>query len=764
MLKPIKKKKKISGRAGFSVLKKLFFIFGGLVALFITGFFIWASTIDLPDFNDFENRVVAKSTRIYDKSGTILLYDLHKDIKRTVIPFSDMGENIKKATIALEDDKFYSHIGIRPLSILRATIANIRHGGNVQGGSTITQQIVKNTLLTQEKTLKRKFKEWILAVKIDQRLSKDKILEIYLNESPYGGTIYGVEEASQTYFGKPAKDLTLAEAAYVASIPQRPTFYLPYGKNTERLLVRKDYALQRMLDLKMITQSEYTQAKSQQIVLASKENSKGIRAPHFVFFIQDYLIDTYGEDVVSQGGLKVITTLDYDIQKKAEEVVYKNAIENKKNGAENMGMVGIDPRNGQIVFMVGSRDYFDTEIDGAYNIATAQRQPGSSFKPLVYALAFEKGYLPETVLFDIPMEFNSNCNINHVPLAPGVQCYSPKNYLGNFNGAVTIRKALAGSLNIPAVKMLYLVGPENAIRFAKDLGISTLGSANRYGLSLVLGGAEVRLIDMVGAYSTFATGGLYRKPTGILSVTDASGKKLEEYKDNPGERIMSENSASKISSILSDNDARTYMFGPSSKLYIPGRNVAVKTGTTNDVRDAWVIGYTQTLTIGAWAGNNDNRPMAQKSASMIAAPAWREMFDYILTEKGNQYNDPAFKEPTVEEDYESINPALKGLLATNNTHSELYYINKNDPRGAAPTNPSNDSQFINWESAVRNYFGYSEETTQGVQTLCPNGMTAESNCVTPPTTETNINTTTNTDDHGVIPTPYPTTTNTVNQP
>lgn len=723
MLRPIKKKRKIR-RKSISLLKKAALFFTGVFILGIAVFFIWASTIDLPDFNDFENRVVAKSTRIYDKTGKILLYDVHKDIKRTVIPFADMGENVKKATLALEDDKFYSHIGIRPLSILRAVFANITHRGLTQGGSTITQQIVKNTLLTQEKTLSRKLKEWILAVKIDQKLPKDKILEIYLNESPYGGTIYGVEEASQTYFGKPAKELSVAQAAYIASIPQRPTYFLPFGKNGDKLLQRKDFALERMKKLKMITEAEYTQAKGEQIVLFSNAENKGIKAPHFVFYIQDYLIDTYGEDIVNQGGLKVTTTLDFDLQKQAEEITKKNALLNVANKAENMGMVGLEPRTGQIVFMVGSRDYFDKDIDGQYNIATAKRQPGSSFKPFVYALAFEKGYLPETTLFDIPMEFNASCNLQHEPLVPGAKCYAPENYTQTYNGIVSIRKALAGSLNIPAVEMLYLVGTNNAINFAKSLGIETLGSADRYGLSLVLGGAEVRLLDMATAYSTFATNGIYRKPTGILSIQDSTGKIIEEYKENSGERVFSENTALKISSILSDNDARSFIFGSNSALHIPGRNVAVKTGTTNNYRDAWVLGYTKDIVIGVWAGNNDNRPMIAKASSMIAAPAWNQMMKSIL--ETGKYGDPAFAQPFVEENYDSINPIIRGHWPSENPHSLLYFINKNNPQGPYPTNPAADPQFTNWEQAVFNYFGYKEEE-RGVEETSPGGTTPPQN-------------------------------------
>jgi penicillin-binding protein 1C len=708
--------------SNLSVVKKIFIFILSIFVLCIAGVLIWVSSIGLPDFNDFENRIVQKSTQLYDRTGTVLLYDIHKDFKRTVIPFDQMGENIKKATLALEDDRFYSHSGIRPLSILRAVYANIMAAGKTtQGGSTITQQIIKNTLLSSEKTVTRKIKEWILAIKIEQKLSKDEILTIYLNESPYGGTIYGVEQASQSYFGKSAKDLTIAEAAYIASIPQRPTYFSPFGKNTDKLLARKDFALLRMKNLGYITEEEYLAAKSQEIKIIPGE-SRNIKAPHFVFYVQDYLIDTFGEDRVNQGGLKVITTLDYELQKKAEELVKEGALANKAAyNAENMGMVGIDPNTSQILFMVGSRDYFDKDIDGAYNIATAKRQPGSSFKPVVYALAFEKGFLPETILFDVSTEFNPSCSPNHVPLTPGAICYAPKNYTGLFYGAVPIKKALGSSLNIPAVQTLYMVGLSNAIKFAKDLGISTFeGDGSRYGLSLVLGGAEVKLLELTNAYGVFANEGIYRKETGILSVIESSGQVLEEYKPSPGRRVMDANTANKISNVLADDSNRTLVFAPRSSLYVGGRNVAAKTGTTNNNKDAWILGYTKTLAIGAWAGNNDGRPMTD-TGSTIAGPVWNKMFTYVLNTFPETYPDTPFTPPSPEKDYDTINPIIRGSLP--GYHSSLFYIDKNNPRGPSPKNPASDPQFANWESAVVSYFGQGEAPILNTPTEAPPGVT-----------------------------------------
>jgi membrane peptidoglycan carboxypeptidase len=507
----------------YKIAHNSFLIFVG-IGLFVFGaLLIWLTTVKIPDFSSFENRSVLRSTKIYDRTGKILLYDLHKDIKRTEVKLGDMNPWVQKATIAIEDDQFYNHSGVRVKAIIRAAFSTLVKGEN-QGGSTITQQIVKNTLLTKEKTISRKIKEWIIALKIERNMSKDQILEIYLNDAPYGGNVYGVEEASQSYFAKNAKDLTLAESAYLAAIPKAPTFYSPYGNHRDKLDERKNIVLARMKELKIITDNEYTQAKNE-VVIWRKAESRGIKAPHFVFFIKEYLENTYGKDIVEQDGLKVITTLNYDMQEEAEEIVLRKALENeKKYQAENASLVAIDPKTGQILTMAGSRDYFDKKIDGAYNIATANRQPGSAFKPIIYALAFEKGYRPDTILFDLPTEFNASCTSSGYNTVTGGEdsCYSPTNYNGRFNGPLTIRKSLGGSINIPAVKMLYMVGINNAITLAREMGLTTLTDPDRYGLSLVLGGGEVKLIELTSVYGTFATSGIHHPYTGILKIEDKS--------------------------------------------------------------------------------------------------------------------------------------------------------------------------------------------------------------------------------------------------
>ena len=437
------------------------FVFGGLVAL-------WVATLPIPDLNSFGTRQIVESTKIYDRTGTVLLYDTGSNIKRTTVSLADISPYIQQATIAIEDSNFYHNSGIEPLSIIRAILANLASGGYDQGASTITQQVIKNSLLTQDKTITRKIKEWVLAIKLTQTMSKDQILQAYFNETPYGGTTYGIEEATQKFFGKPAKSVTIAEAAYMAAIPQAPSYYSPYGPHKDALDVRQQVVLARMKTLGMISDAEYQKATKEKVVFLSN-NTGSIRAPHFVMYVRDYLVQKYGESAVTNSGLKVITTLDYDMQKKAEAVVTKfSPTLSSTFNASNTAMVAIDPKTGDILTMVGSKDYFDQSIDGNYNVALAKRQPGSTFKPFVYATLFNKGYTPETVLFDAKTEFSTNCTVDGKPkdleavAAAGGNatssdvCYSPGEYDNTFEGPLTIRQALAQSRNIPAVKALYL--------------------------------------------------------------------------------------------------------------------------------------------------------------------------------------------------------------------------------------------------------------------------------------------------------------------
>lgn len=689
---------------------------------------LWFSTLQIPDLSAFEARKVSQSTKIYDRTGQILLYDIHSDAKRTIIPFEDISKNIKNATIAIEDTEFYQHIGIKPTAILRAVISNLTPGSGLkQGGSTITQQVIKNSILTQDRTITRKLKEWILAIKLEKVLTKDQILNTYLNETPYGGSIYGVEEASKTFFGKSAKDISIAEAAYIAAIPQAPSFYSPYGPNRASLDARHKLVLQKMKENKFITNDEYDTA-IKEVVSFLEKNTTGIRAPHFTLYVKDYLIKKYGETLVEEGGLKVITTLDYDMEQKAEKVIsnFAPTLESSFN-ASNTAMVAVDPKNGDILVMVGSRNYFDKSIQGNFNIATAYRQPGSTFKPFVYATAFSKGFTPETVLFDVKTEFSTRCTTDSKPNNPTDDpekvCYSPEEYDGIFEGPLTIRQALAQSRNVPAVKALYLAGIKDSIETAKSMGITSLNDPNRYGLTLVLGGGEVSLLELTSAYGVFANDGIRNPYRSILRIEDANGKVLEEADTNPVQAIPSQQ-ARQISDILSDPNVRMSSLG--SIVNNLNRQVAIKTGTTNDYRDVWIEGYTPNLVVGAWAGKNDNTPMVKKVAGLIIAPVWGA----FMSEINDKLSKETFRKP--DPSPKDIKPVLRGIwkggvsyqidtisnkVATNltpdqtkqeyvfpNVHSILYWLDKDNPSGQIPKDPKNDPQFEYWEYGVRNWF------------------------------------------------------------
>lgn len=718
--------------------RELLFLIAG-ACLLTTGFIIiWASSLQIPDLNQFVDRRIAQSTKIYDRTGTVVLHNLQENTRRTVVPFDSISRNIKNATIAIEDAEFYEHSGIKPTAILRAIISNVLiklhlNDGYTQGGSTITQQVVKNSLLTTEKSLVRKIKEWILAVKLERVMPKDEILNVYLNENPYGGNIYGVEEASEAFFGKHASELTLAEAAYLAAIPQAPTYYSPYGRHTDALESRKNTVLARMLENKFITKDEYTKAKVEKITFRPQEE-RGIKAPHFIFYVRDYLARKYGEDALQERGLKVTTTLDWELEQKGEDIVKRYALQNKKNfNAENASLVAIDPKTGQILTMVGSRDYFDTDIDGAFNIALAHRQPGSSFKPFVYATAFMKGYTPDTVVFDLKTQFSTNCEANN--FSKESPCFSPDNYDNVFRGPVTLRNALAQSLNIPAVKVLYLAGIHDSLATAASMGITSLTTPDRYGLTLVLGGGEVSLLDMTSAYGVFANDGVRNEPIAVLKVEDNQGNVLEEYTPNP-KPVIDPMIAHTVSDVLSDNAARTPAFGATSALFFPGHQIAVKTGTTNDYRDAWILGYSPSIAVGAWAGNNDNSPMEKKVAGFIVAPLWHEFMQTALESLPTEIFPPA---PSIDP---TLKPAIRGVwqggqtyivdrfsgaLATENTpidareervvqnvHSILYWVDKDNPLGPTPKNPNDDPQFIRWETPVRAWaqeHGYGDQSS-----------------------------------------------------
>jgi len=681
-----------------------------LLVVFVIGVItvLWLSR-GLPEPNKLLDREVSESTKIYDRTGETILYDIHGEEKRTLVPLDQIPKSVRDATIAIEDKGFYHHSGFSLWAIFRTALTNI-FTNRKAGGSTLTQQFVKNAVLTTEKSYTRKLKEVIMAYRLEKNFSKDEILQMYFNEIPYGSNAYGVEAASLKYFGKHAKDINLAESAILAAMVQSPTRYSPYGPNKDTLLARQQYVLDLMVNQNMISKNEAQAAKDTKLTF--KAPTENIIAPHFVMRVKELLAEKYGEKAIEQEGLKIITTLDAYKQNIAEEVLKKKALENdKKFNASNAAMVSIDPKTGQILAMVGSRDYFDDTIDGQVNVVLQPRQPGSSIKPIIYAAAFEKGYTPNTILYDVVTNF-----------AASGPAYEPRNYNGQEYGPVSMKKALAGSLNVPAVKTLYLAGIDRVVALTKKLGYTTLADKDRFGLSLVLGGGEVKLLEHTNAYGAFAREGLIHEPSYILRVEDRNGKVLEEFKNNET-RVFDSNVARQINFVLSDNNERSFIFGASNFLTLGNRPVAAKSGTTNNNRDAWTIGYTPSLVTGVWVGNNNNTEMkAGADGSVVAAPIWNEYMRRVL---GNE-NIESFNPPKIDITGKAVLDGVdvgvtkikidkaSGLLATEFTpanfveeksfqqpHAILYYINKDDPRGPVPKNPADDPQFNLWESRIQ---------------------------------------------------------------
>lgn len=674
----------------FLIMVGLFFFLAGTIVL-------WASFTPVPDITSFTNRQVIQSTKLYDRTGKILLYDYGRDVKRSVLPLSSISPNIQSAVIAIEDSSFYSHGGIRISSIVRAMLVDLLGGSFTQGGSTITQQVVKNTILTDKKSVVRKIHEWVLAIKLEQKYSKDQILNTYLNDMPFGGTLYGVGAASESFFHQSANNVDIAQAAYLAALLQAPTYYSPYGQHVKELVQRKNLVLQRMKDVGSITATQYTKAINEKVTFYPIKNS-GIIAPHFVFYILANLKNKYGQQAL-QSGLKVITTLNVPLQEKMQSIIATYAKENIKNfGAKNAAAAAIDPSTGQILAMVGSPDYFDIKDDGNFNDTLALRQPGSTFKPFVYAIALEKGFTRNTTIFDLPTQFSTLCkpqdNHNNTP-----PCYAPVNFDNRYRGPMTFTTALAQSINIPAVKVLYLDGIQQVIDLVRAAGLTTIQESKKYGLSFALGAADVRLLDMVDAYGTFATGGIHNKTASILSVTKPGGSVLEQYTYTPV-RIMPAPVANDISAMLSNNVARYPEYPPINPLNFPGYDVAVKTGTTNNFRDAWTLGYTPSIVIGAWVGNNDNAPMVKKIAGYIVTPMWHKIMQYALSTYPKKY----FGEPTLIS--KKLPLVLQGVYKVPNTtggyniHSILYWVSKNNPKGGQPIDPTLDPQYNHWEYPV----------------------------------------------------------------
>lgn len=582
---------------------------------------------NLPSPTRLSSTSLPQSTQIFDRHDT-LLYTIYANKNQTFIPLSSIPLHVQEATIAIEDKDFYTHGAIDLRGIARAAVATFYHG-QTQGGSTLTQQLVKNSLLTPERTFTRKIKEVILSFATEVIYSKKQILEMYLNQSPYGGTAYGVEAASQTYFGKSVKDLNLAESALLAGLPEAPSVYSPFGTHPELAKRRQEEILRKMYEQKYISQEEMEDALVEPITF--KKVATDIKAPHFVLWIKDILAKKYGQQIVEQGGLKVKTSLDLPLQEFVQDTIASEVAKLKNYHVSNAAVVVTDPATGEILAMQGSKDYFATDIDGNVNVVLANRQPGSSIKPINYAVGLIKGLHAATPFVDQPICFPS----------PGSKPYCPVNYDGKWHGVVQFRQALGNSLNIPAVKILKYNGLDAMIATASAMGITSFKEPDRYGLSLTLGGGEVTMLEMATAFGVFANQGYRRDLHPILKVTDAHGKVVDEYtplaKPIFGKRVLPSGVAFIISHILQDNGAREMAFGSNSELKIGNKPVSVKTGTTNDYRDNWTIGYTQSSLVAVWVGNNDNTPMSGLVSGVTgAAPIWHDIMEHMLASRPAQ--------------------------------------------------------------------------------------------------------------------------------
>ncbi len=683
----------------------LFFVLGGAL------FFIYYAK-DLPRPEVFTERSFVLPTQIYDREGKVLLYQIYGEEKRIIISLDQAPEHLKNAVIVAEDADFYHHFGLDLRGILRSILNNLRIGKAVYGGSTISQQLIRSSFLTLDKTAQRKIKEIILTLELERRYSKDQILEFYLNQIPFGSNAYGVEAASQTFFNKSVSQLSLAEAALLASLIQGPSRLSPYGSHVNDLLARKNYVLDRLAEKKYISAAEAAEAKEEVLNFAGVRQP--IKAPHLALYVKDYLEERYPDYFLKEKGLKVYTTIDWELQDAAEKIVSEGVENNESYNAYNAALVAINPQNGEILSLVGSADWYATSsypvgCDGStegclfepkFDVATlGERQPGSAFKPFAYTEAFRKGFTPETVLWDAKTEFNPDCPADGSQEKDqyDMDCYHPQNYDGRFRGPIDLRHALAQSINIPSIKTLYLAGVKNTIDLAKNLGITTLDQPlSWYGLSLVLGGGEVKLLDLVSAYGVFATRGLQVPPVAILRIEDSQGNIIEENKKTQ-KRVLEVRVADLINDILSDNEAKVPIFGRYSVLYIPGQQVAVKTGTTQEFKDGWTIGYTPTLAVGVWVGNNNGALMAKEPGVVLAGPIWNRFIKKAL----EKYPSEGFPKP---EPTETTIPILRGVVDQEDPHSILYYIDKNDPLSEKlPQTPILDPQYQNWEEGIKNW-------------------------------------------------------------
>ncbi|MBI2195863.1 MAG: penicillin-binding protein [Candidatus Levybacteria bacterium] len=656
----------------FTLSKLTKYVFFGLIGfvLLMAVLFVWYSR-DLPTPGKLVNADLEESTRIYDRDG-ILLYSVFQNENRTYVKLADIPKQVQQATIAIEDKDFYENQGFSITGYIRGLLIDPILRRRVSGGSTITQQLVKNVLLTSERSLPRKIKELMLAIQVDRKYTKDQILEMYLNDVPYGGANIGVEAAAESYFGKKVQELNLSEAAFLAGLPQSPSVYSPFSG--------KKYYIERTAQvlgqMKIVGYINQKQADEALLLIKKKEfklsEDKGIKAPHFVMYVRQLLAEQFGEAIVANGGLAVTTTLDWEIEKEAEMIVKSEIDKIKGFNVGNGAAVVMSPGTGEILAMVGSKDYFDTENDGNFNAALGFRQPGSSLKPIMYATAFAKGYTPSTMVMDVKTEFPSGDPKNPI--------YNPSNYDGKYNGPIQLRFALGNSINVPAVKMLAKVGIRDVMQNAYNMGIEnwepTQKNIENVGLSLVLGGREATLLQEVTAFSVLANAGVKQDPVAILKVVDSKGNTLYENKKRKGNRVLPANVVYLVSHILLDNVARALVFGPNSYLNIPGKTVSAKTGTTDDKRDNWTLGYTPSYTVGVWVGNNDNSPMnpAIASGATGASPIWYRIMNFLL--KGKADEQPIKPDDVIALQVDAVGGGLP--VDGHSTRSE-YFIKGTEP-------------------------------------------------------------------------------------
>src|SRR3989344_5677797 len=642
-------------------------IFGYLAAL---GLFAWYGR-DLPKPGTL-SEARGNSTVFYDRNGKVI-YEMYKDKNRIAVDIDDVNKLMQQATIAIEDKRFYEHQGISQYGILRALISTLT--GNLQGGSTITQQLIKNVLLTTEQTLPRKIKEAILAYEVEKKYTKKEILEMYLNEAPYGGSFWGVGSASMGYFGKQPKELSIVESAFLAGLPQNPSNYSPFVSGKDTWKKRTKDVLRRMREDGYITRDEEKAASARAEKLIFDSPKLDTYAPHFIFYAKKQVEDQFGPAIINQG-VKIKTTLDLELQKKAESIVKKEIEGLEDYDVGNGALVAIEPDTGQIIAYVGSYDYNDEKFGKFDVVSQGLRQPGSTLKPIEYSVAFQKGYTPSTIIMDLKTVFPNQ----------GGEDYTPENYDLKYRGPVQIRFALGNSFNVPAVKMLAMIGLRDFLQQAYDMGMESLEptqeNINNLGLSASLGGGETTLLQLTSAFGVFANEGKKVDPTSILEISDYKDKKIFKAKDQEdGKSILSPEISFIISHILSDNNARLKTFGPNSYLNISGKTVAVKTGTTNDKRDNWAVGYTTSIAMGVWVGNNDNSVMNQQIASGAtgASPIWHG----FMTELLGKYDDGIMEKPDKVKAL-TVDAYLGGLPKDGYPTRSEYYIEGSEPTDIAP--------------------------------------------------------------------------------